>query len=299
MKMKNQFSSAPRRSLLAAGALGLSLGAMLASPSVPSAQAAKVVTPILEVWPGQRVVMVLPLQVGADWKPSPELTDAILPLMRPQLLRALSDTGKFSVTVPYRLDPILRRAVLDSRVPQETITALIDTPSLANAQSVLSKLTFNQAPMVAELQLEDLRVGGTPQKPTVALQVSGKLYEVGGSGPFRSVVYTSRSFGGKTPEARLQAAADDAFRYIAREFVKPPESFQLALNAATSPAPAMDKMAPPKTATPPATSAPKTMPSTAPPTPAPAPLKGTLIPTLPPAQPPLGLAVPGEPTMAR
>lgn len=271
------------------------------SPLLVSAQAKPRQT--LEIWPGQRVLLVLPLSVGPDWNAGPELAEAIQPVVRPQLQQAFADTGKFSVTVPYRFDPIFRRAVAEKKINEDIMKALIDTPSLETAQPVLSQLTFDQPPMVAEVQLQELRVGGTQKDPTVQLQVSGKLYEVGGSGPFRNVVVTSRAFGGRTPEARLQAAAADAFHDIAAQFIAPPETFQLPLPAGGASAMAGGKNsgvgstnANPTTPAPnsgtagTSNSMPNTMPSSG----------GRLvIPQLPPAEPPLGIAVPQEPTLAQ
>ena len=267
----------------------------------------------LEIWPGQRALLVLPLSVGPNWNAGADLAQAITPVIRPELQNALKGTGKFSVTLPYRFDPIFRRAVADKRISEDEVSALVATPSLETANTVFSKLTFNQTPMVADVSLQELRIGGTQKAPTVQLQVSGKLYEVGGSGPFRSVVVTSRSFGGRTPQDRLQAAATDAFELLAAQFVAAPEEFKLPLPiapvapAATKPATgkaaaaksATTKAGAPNTkvltaddSTPGAMGAPASAPNAMSPT-------GGLIPQLPPAQPPLGIAVPQEPTLAK
>ena len=304
---KLRVSPLQRRGILALCVLGAGLSPLLVPTPAPAAPRQK-----LQLWPGQRVLLVLPLHVGSDWNAGPELAEAIQPLVRPLLQQALTATGKFSVTLPYRFDPILRRAVADKRVADDAVAALINTPSLETAQTVFSSLTFNQTPMVADVQLEELRIGGTPKKPTVQLQVSGKLYEVGGSGPFRNVVVTSRAFEGRTPEARLQAAANDAFVEIARQFVAPPEAFELPLPAAPTPAPGAAAMPGKKGTTddagmmgganPAASSgtAPRTGMPNAPGTPNAMGAKaGGFVPVLPSAQPPLGIAVPQEPTLAR
>ena len=273
----------------------------------PSAEAAPRRT--LELWPGQRVLLVLPLKVGPDWNAGPELAEAIQPVIRPQLQRALTDTGKFSVTLPYRFDPILRRAVSDKRLSDDVVSALVANPTLETAQPVFSNLTFNQVPMVADVQMEELRVGGTQKKPTVQLVMSGRLYEIGGNGPFRNVTVTSRSFAGRTPADRLQAAANDAFQEIAQQFVAPPAAFELPLPPApVAPAPKPKAPTGSGATTPnggsgrPLTAAPGSggvnaagaTPNTLSPAPG-----GAFVPQLPPAQPPLGIAVPQEPTLAR
>lgn len=268
--------------------------------------------PMLEIWPGRRVLLVLPLKIGPDWNAGPELAQAIQPLVRPQLQQALTDTDKFSVTLPYRFDPVLRRAVSDKKLSDDVVSALIANPSLETALPVFSSLTFNQTPMVADVQLEELRVGGTAKAPTVQLQVSGKLYEVGGNGPFRNVVVTSRAFGGRTPEARLQAAAADAFREMAMQFIEPPEAFQLPALVAPAPATSAGAATPatgeasgkmltgePTADSAMAGSATPKAPAATPNSSAPTGQGGSIIPQLPPAQPPLGVAVPQEPTVAR
>ena len=298
--------------------LGCGLGAIYLPQTAQAAPRRK-----LEIWPGQRVLLVLPLQIGPDWNAGPELGEAIKPLIKPALQQALTGTGKFSVTLPYRFDPIFRRAVADKRITEDVVTNLLSDPSLATAQTALSQLTFEQVPMVAQVQVEELRVGGTPKEPTVQLQMSGKLYEVGGDGPFRNVVVTSRPFGGRTPEARLQAAATDAFNEIARQFVEPPAEFQLPLPVAPAPTAPADGKNPATTTTDnanggggsqavetpnPVASTPNTKPAPntgamgamPPSSGAMAPKAGApFIPQLPPAQPPLGIAVPTEPTLAR
>ena len=310
---------AQSRAIVTASLIGLSwgLGAICLPQPAQAAPRRK-----LEIWPGQRVLLVLPLQIGPDWNAGPELGEAIKPLIKPTLQQALTSTGKFSVTLPYRFDPIFRRAIADKRITEDVVTNLLSDPSLATAQTALSQLTFEQVPMVAQIQVEELRVGGTPKEPTVQLQMSGKLYEVGGNGPFRSVVVTSRPFGGRTPEARLQAAATDAFNEIARQFVEPPAEFQLPIPVAPVPVNTADGKTPATTTTTASNiGGSQVMEKTNPnaPTPAAPPTPGTgamgamppssgamattpgapFIPQLPPTQPPLGIAVPAEPTLAR
>ncbi len=294
--MKNYtFTPARRGAWLAMSVLSLSMGASLLPAFTPSAQAKP--KQVLEIWPDQRVLLVLPLAIGPDWNGGPELAEAAKPLIRPYVQQALNDTGKFSITLPYRFDPILRRAVVENRISQDIITPFVASPSLATAQPVFSQLKFEQVPMVTEIQLEEIRVGGTPKQPTVQLQMSGKLYEIGGSGPFRSIVVTSDAMGGRTPEARLQAAASNAAQQIAAYFVKPPESFQLPESlqikedAAT---PATDAKTPATPVRPATNSAPSTQPNGM------APQSGlSTIPVLPPTTPPLGIDPGGERALGR
>lgn len=305
--MKNySVSPARRAALLAVSALSLSAGLTCLPSLMPSAQAKP--KQMLELWPGQRVLLVLPLTVGPDWNGGPELAEAVKPLVRPELQRALTDTGKFSITLPYRFDPILRRAVVENRISQDIITPFTDSPSLATAEPVFTKLQFEQVPMVTQIQLEELRVGGDAKKPTLQMQVSAKLYEIGNPTPFRSVVVTSDPAEGRTPEERLRNSAANAFDQIAAYFIKAPDSFELpaSLTAETDaakntdagaamqngkPAPAAPVVAAPVTPVAPvAPVAPAGM----------SPYSGTkMIPVLPAGDPPLGIAPGAEKALGR
>ena len=282
-------SSARRAALLAVGALSLSAGLTCLPALMPSAQAKP--KQVLEIWPGQRVLLVLPLTIGPDWNGGPELAEAVKPLVRPALQQALTNTGKFSITLPYRFDPILRRAVVDNRISQDIITPFIDSPSLQTAEPVFTQLKFEQVPMVTQVQLEELRVGGTANKPTLQMQVSAKLYEIGNNAPFRSIVVTSDPAEGRTPEARLQNAAANAFAQIAAYFVKAPNSFQLPASLIAENQDATAGNATPATPAPnsKAPAAGAMMPSTQPNAMSSG-MGATTIPVLPAGEPPLGIA---------
>lgn len=286
-----KFSFRARLALLLVGGGTLSFAATSLMPAVV-AQSRR-----LEIWPAQRVLLSLPLQVGANFSSDASLSRAIVPLVEPELRRALESTDKFSTMATYRFDPVLRRAVLENRVADAEVTTLVQTPTLENAQTVLGKLSFSQPAMILETTLEELRVGGTPRNPTVQLQVSGRLHEVGG-GLFRSATVTSRPYGGRTPEARLAAAARDAFNELAEQFVAPPESFALPAPPAPTPAPRRPAPTPrPAPATQPVPPAFSDSSATVQPPGVLAPTQGVpFVPVLPPAQPPLGLNVPESAT---
>ena len=262
----------------------------------------------LEIWPGRRVVLVLPLGVSSTWNSDPALGRAIVPLAQPQLQKALANTGKFSTTLPYRFDPVLRRGLTEKRIAENDLTALLSAPSLETSRPVVDKLMFDQPVMTADVQLEEVRVGGTPKAPTVQLQVSGKLYEQGNPNPVKSVVVTSQPARGRTPADRLAVAADLAFMEIAREFVEPPPAFELPVPVAPTPTPKATRpgVAPATPATP-GNTAPTATIDTVPPavpdipvsppssiSPAPG---VPFVPQLPPAQPPLGIAAGQDPTV--
>lgn len=204
-----------------------------ASPFLtPPAHSARKKAPQLEIWPGRRVLLVLPLTPSTNWNADPALGRAIVPLTNQELQRELTETGKFSITLPYRFDPILRRALVEKRVAENDISALIATPTLETARPVIDKLAFEQPVMFADIKLEELRVGGTPKEPTVQIQASGRLFEQGNPNPVKSVVITSNPQTGKTPSERLRAAASDAFSQIAAEFVAAPPAFELPIPVA-------------------------------------------------------------------
>ena len=280
----------------------------------------------LEIWPGRRVLLLLPLAPSATWNADPELGRAIVPLAQPQLQSALTATDKFSITLPYRFDPVLRRGLLEKRIAENEITALLTTPTLATARPVVDKLTFDQPVMIAEIKLEELTVGGTPKAPTVQIQTSGLLYEQGNPNPIKSITVRSRPTSGRTPSERIRAAASQTFTEIAAEFVTPPVAFDLPLPPAPTPTPAKPKAVKGKgngkngganagansgangTATVPATAgeaatppivAPAAPNAIAPPNSLSTAPGAPLVPQLPAAQPPLGIAAGTEGTVGR
>lgn len=242
----------------------------------------------LQIWPGQRALIVLPLQVNPNFlngdsessapatppampvapvvapvaspvSPSTdgssaltaapavavtpssgtgELAVALVPLISSQLSRSLQNTGKFSLTAPYRFDPLLRRALAEQQISDTDLDAFVTTPTLAGAQAMLPKLSLDQPGMVCQVNLENLQVGGTPQVPTVQVRMHGDLYQVApGAAPnepprvslFRSITVTSNPFPGKTPEDRLRVSTAQAFNDIAAAFVERPSEFQLPI----------------------------------------------------------------------
>lgn len=258
----------------------------------------------LEIWPGRRVLLVLPLGVSETWNSDPALGRAIVPLAQPGLQKALTGTGKFSVTLPYRFDPVLRRGLTEKRIAENDLTALLASPSLETSRPVVDKLMFDQPVMTADVQLEEVRIGGTPNAPTVQLQVSGKLYEQGNPNPLKAIVVTSKPTRGRTPAERLVAAADQAFLEIAAEFVQAPPAFELPAPVAPAPTkagtgstPAPATIGPSETQAPTPTLTPG-VPVTPPNSLSPAP-GVPFVPVLPPAQPPLGIAAGEDATIAR
>lgn len=265
------------------------LGVTVPLGGVPAESAPK-----LEIWRGQRVLMLLPIGISEDWNADPQLGQAIPSLVRPHLIDALARTRKFSITSPYRFDPVLQRAVGEKRVPDAEVKALIATPTLETARPLMDKLLFDQPSMIGVVELVELRTAGTVKSPSLQLQVSARLYEQGNGAPLKSVVVTSNPVSGGSPEARLSKAASQAFQEVARQFVMPPETF--ALPTPALPSPPVPTTPVPVVPTPvvPLVSAPQPLPTVEvkPPNSLSTPPGESFIPVLPPARPPLGLSVP-------
>lgn len=246
------FLSVSALTLLGAPFLHSSAHAQSAPRKSRSAGAAR-----LEIWPGQRVLLVMPLALGADWNESAELGAALLPVVQPELQRALASTGKFSLTLPYTFDPVLRRAIYEKALSEADVKSFVDAPSLTSAAPIVANLRFEQPTMATIVTLDEIRVGGTPANPTVQVKVSGRLYQATrGQGdfgtPFRSVSITSKPFSGKTPDIRVRSAAMQAFSELAEAFIEPPVSFSLPVPVVKA-APVAPKVAKPAPAKPPAT----------------------------------------------
>ena len=298
--MKSSLSLAPAiRQGLVALAILVAAGTSLVQPAVAA--------PKLQIWPGQRVLMLLPISAADDWKGDAQLAIAVPRLVQPELQKTLERTRKFSITLPYRFDPVLQRSITEKRIPEADVRTLLATPTLDNARPLMDKLRFDQPGMIADVQLLDLTVGGSAKAPSLQLQFSGRLYEQGNGAPVKSVVVRSASVTGSTPEQRILRAADLAFAEIAAQFVAPPPSFSLPVM--NQPAPAGPASVP---AIIPATPTPESAIGTAPsmvPAPSSVPVtppnslssdfSAPFVPKLPPAQPPLGLSIEGAPAAIR
>jgi hypothetical protein len=291
------------------GVVALSLG----SSSVPATAA--VPPAVRELWPGQRVLMLLPLGLGEGWNSTDAVGAAVLPEARQRLHSVLQSTGKFSVIEGHRFSPLLMRAVQERRVTQEQVNTLLKDTTLGNARIVLSKISFEQPPFIADFRLEEVRAGGTPLKPTVQMQVSARLYELGGQTAANTVVVTSKSVGGgKDDVDRMLMAAQDAFTQATLQLLTPPDDSIVLPRAAVTPvkgkgqAPA--QAVPPVTPVPPAPVA-VPIPPVQPPAPnvklpGDVPIAGastrgggSTVPQLPAPEPPLGIAVPDAPAVAQ
>ena len=112
----------------------------------------------LEPWPGRRVVLLLPLQLGVGFNANREFGNLILPRAEAELANALEATGKFSVLRIHRFSPLVQRGLFEKRVTEEQVRNVTTDPvSIDSAMAFLSQYTFDQAPMVADFRLEEVR----------------------------------------------------------------------------------------------------------------------------------------------
>jgi hypothetical protein len=123
------------------------------------------------------------------------------------------------------------------------------------------------------------------------LQISGQLHEVGNPDIPKNIVVRSRSFGGATPEIRLQNAASQAFQQMAARLIEPPASFQLPAPALPAPVTKPVPVAPVVTQPVPPVIVPPTNVTVKEPSPLSPAVGQPFVPQLPPAQPPLNIAV--------
>src|SRR5689334_3144615 len=114
----------PRR--LGAARYGLLMAAaasgFFAAPSKPvHAKPAAVST--AEVWPGRRVVLLLPLKLSDNWNADPLWGQRLLKPSEHRLRSALESTGKFSVIQTYQFDPVLQRAMQEKLIDKAQVDA--------------------------------------------------------------------------------------------------------------------------------------------------------------------------------
>lgn len=188
-----------------------------------------------EPWPGQRAVLILPIEFGSNYNLDKKQSQDLLPEIEQKMQQALQRTGKFSTTQAHRYNTVLLRAVQEKLVTKEQVDKLVATPTLADAQDVWGKVNYHQKPLIAQMTIDEVEVEAGMPSPTVSTVVTGKLYEPGNAVPIRSVVLTSNPqplyrsekrdkklyMVRSSARSRIIAAADNAFSQVAQEFVKP------------------------------------------------------------------------------
>lgn len=181
----------------------------------------------IEAWPGQRVMLVLPLALGANWNADPALGHALLLDGESNLERALQQTGKLSVLQLQRNNPVFQRALQDKVVTNDDLMtwAPVDAPpSLDSARQALGKLqsSFTQAPLIGEFAVEEIRSSGEMRRPSVQVQVSGRMYDGTNVVPLKNISVTSNpvSSGRDTLKA-IRLATNNAFQQVAAQLTSP------------------------------------------------------------------------------
>lgn len=194
-----------------------------------------------EPWPAQRVVVLMPLQLGPSWNLDKTKSTPLLHEAEAELQRALQRTGKFSTTQLHRYNPIILRSVQEKLLTKEQADALLAAPTLDGVQKALAPMRFDQAPLIAQVTLDEAIVAAGSPTATVSTKATGRLYEANNPQPIREVVVSSvpeplykvQKRRGNTvlvqqsPRTRILKAAEDSFNQIARDFVRPIEDITL------------------------------------------------------------------------
>ncbi len=188
-----------------------------------------------EPWAEQRVVLLMPLQLGPGWNLDKTKSSKLLSEAEGKLQLALQRTGKLSTTQLHRYNPLILRGVQEKLYTKEQAAALIATPTVDGLQKALAPMRFDQEPLIAVVTLDEVATQPGESNTDVVLTATGKLYDMSSATPIREVIVTSRGYSlykqdkrkGKrvlirrTPRERLMLAADSAFTRIAEDFVRP------------------------------------------------------------------------------
>ncbi len=211
-------------------------------------------------WPQQRVVLLLPLQLGAGWNLDQDKAKPLLKPAEAMLQLALQKTGKFSTIQLHRYNSIVLRGVQEKLITKEEADALVASPTLEGVQKLLAGMEFLQRPLIAQVTLDEANVDvGTPSA-TLTTTATGKLYEADSAQPIREVVVTSKTvplyrqekYKNKTimvresARERILKASSDSFNKIGAEFVRPIEDITLPNPVITTESGATVTVVPPK-----------------------------------------------------
>jgi len=165
---------------------------------------------------GQRVLLVLPAQLGEGWNADPRLGQSILPDADQTLRNALRGNPEYSLVTVHRFSPVLMRAVADRLITQDQFNTLVTAPTLENARTVLAQLPFAQTPLIASFVLEQINLAGGKLRPGIMVQASARLYELGNDIALRTSVMTS------APQINSKQATANAVQRAALDLISPP-----------------------------------------------------------------------------
>jgi hypothetical protein len=164
----------------------------------------------------QRVLLVLPAQLGEGWNADPRLGQSILSDADQTLVGVLRGNPEYSLVTVHRFSPVLMRAVADRLITQDQFNTLVTAPTVENARTVLAQLPFAQTPLIATFVLEQINLAGGKLRPGIMVQSSARLYELGNDIALRTSVMTS------PPQNNSKQATADAIRRAALDLVSPP-----------------------------------------------------------------------------
>lgn len=215
---------------------GLALLAPVASINTQASPIAERSAPISgfnlpEPWHGKRPLLLLPLQFDASFNLDQKQFSALESYAEQTIQQELINTNKFSVFQANAHSPALMRAVLDEKVTRDQINTLVKSPTLENANGVLTAMQFDTAPLIAVFSLGKITTYSLPPKnhqpqvPIVQAQVTGKLYNLNDTTAIKTVTMTSdwdpRNQKGFWPNDRLLMAINNASAKVAHQFVVP------------------------------------------------------------------------------
>ncbi len=241
--MKSLSSSTRITSLSLKTALRFALPALVLPILVPAETAEArparnrvVAAPVPQAWPGKRVLLVLPLRTGENWKANPEFTQAFLPQAQTALREALGRTNKFSLLEVRRFNAVLTRAVQDGAATNDDLNSLLSQPTVPAASVFLAKTSFNRAPLqsfsvpatIGSFVLESVE----QTSAGLRLKVTGRMYEPGSLTAMRALSATVTVPTAAT-EATLRTpsltAATVGFDRVLMEFVRYPTEREIPI----------------------------------------------------------------------
>jgi hypothetical protein len=199
-------------------------------------------------WPGRRVLLLLPLRTGSNWKANREFTQALLSQAQASLRTVLNGSGKFSLLEVKRFNPVLMRAVQDGVATSDDLNTLLAQPTTPNAMAFLSKVSFNAAPrqafsapaVIGSFVLENVEL---TEDNALRVKVTGRMYAPDSPEVIRALSATTTvpfsTMSGVSMRVPALTAFTTGLNRIVSEFVRyPSERETLMAEPAATPTPA-------------------------------------------------------------